>query len=103
MGAKHIKFWTMLGNNLKNKRGVIGTSGVFEVLTCVTYAFNNTSNQSNTICVTGSNKGTLTIWKDDAFQKQLKNAHNGPGEIGCLLAYKNQLLSGGFDGSVILW
>jgi len=60
---------------------------------CSTYAFNNS------VAVTGGGQGNLYVWTGTAGKAV--QAHTG--KVGSVIAVKNALYSGGYDGKVVAW
>ena len=92
-GAKLIKFFTINGQNATGTRGSVGNATKpFEPLMCG-------AKLRNTI-LTGTFQGNIWVWNGKSLGKSLK-AHNGP--VTAIYTDETRIITGGGDGSVILW
>lgn len=81
VGFKHIRFWTVAGSQLLNKKGVLtewsdnkGSHKSFRKLpTMLSIGFG----QDN-VAYTGSTNGEIFIWKENVLINLIPDAHTGP-------------------------
>jgi len=92
-GLKHIKFYTLNGQNVKATRGQLPQTLQAEAFLTGTYAFGS-------ICVCGTQSGNLIPFSGGSALKAVM-AHQGG--VSTVCAYKNNLFSGGQDGKIIMW
>lgn len=65
-GVRHIKFWTLVGDNqLKAKRGVYGQEGVSQTMMCV--AFTDAG-----LALSGAQTGDVFLWKGAKLEWQFE-------------------------------
>ena len=96
VGVKHIKFWNQVGGGFTSNRGLFGTLSKVENVLCITFG-NNAD-----VCYTGIGNGNIYYWLNQKLAKKIE-AHNGP--VFSILALENWagFVTGGKDGTVILW
>lgn len=96
VGVKHIKFWNQVGGGFTSNRGVFGNKSPVENILCI--AFSKTAD----ICYTGAGNGSILMWKENRLAKVIP-AHTGP--LFAIYAHEewDAYVTGGKDGSIILW
>ncbi len=96
VGVKHIKFWNQVGAGFTSNRGIFGKLSGVENMMCITFG------KTADLCYTGGGNGSIYVWKDDKLVKLIP-AHNGP--IFSIYAHDQYeaYVTGGKDGSIILW
>lgn len=93
VGTRHIKFWTIRGNNINFRLGNWGAT-TREAFVSVVVCF------PQNVCFTGSVSGKIYTWQTFGITKVF-DAHNSC--IRVLLEHNNTLYSGGDDGEVKKW
>ncbi|XP_060573407.1 echinoderm microtubule-associated protein-like 6 [Ruditapes philippinarum] len=77
VGVKHVKFWTVAGNQLMGKRAVLTDAGmgtdIKKLQTMLSVGFG-----ANNVTYTGAMSGDVYVWKDNTLQRLVQKAHNGP-------------------------
>lgn len=100
-GVKHVKFWSLKGQNPKCHRALFGKQfgpEGREIHVCLA--------RYQEKIVSGTHKGTLVLFKENKVQKVLHKAHAG--QISSLLSFEPDeercfLASGGHDGVIKVW
>ena len=93
IGMKHVKFFTMQGQNLVGNKGLYGQVGPTATISCC-YAF------ANKTFLTGTPKGDLLVWNGRTVSKAQK-AHGDA--LWAILNLQNMIITGGNDAKVIMW
>ncbi|WAR18910.1 EMAL6-like protein [Mya arenaria] len=77
VGVKHVKFWTVAGNQIVGKRGVLTDAGagtnIKKLQTMLSIGFG-----ANNVTYTGAMSGDVYVWKDQILQRLVQKAHSGP-------------------------
>lgn len=96
VGVKHIKFWSQVGGGFTSNRGIFGNLSGVENMMCITFG------KTPDLCFTGGGNGSIYMWKDQKLVKLIP-AHNGP--LFAIYAHEqwDAYVTGGKDGSIILW
>uniref|UniRef100_A0A8B9KL60 EMAP like 6 n=1 Tax=Astyanax mexicanus TaxID=7994 RepID=A0A8B9KL60_ASTMX len=73
VGIKHVKFWTLAGNSLVYKKGVVGSVEDARMQTMLSVAFG-----ANNLTFTGAINGDVYVWRDHFLLRVVAKAHTGP-------------------------
>ena len=68
-GVKHIKFWSLSGNTLRDKKGVFGKVGDIQTMLCL-------ASGPDDITYSGTLGGDIYIWKGNNLKRVVQGAHN---------------------------
>ena len=71
VGVKHVKFWSLIGNTLKSKRGIFGEKGHLQTVLCCA-----PGTQENEV-ITGTMDGGVYVWSGNELITTV-NANQGP-------------------------
>lgn len=93
-GVKHVKFWSLSGNSLSNKRGVFGKVGEVQTALCIRCHHDG-------ISYSGMLSGDVYIWQGNNLQKSVSHCH--PGGVFTIHSSDDGFATGGRDGSIKLW
>ncbi len=67
-GVKHIKFWTLCGNALRDKKGVFGKIGEIQTMLCLAFG-------ANDMTYSGTLSGDIYMWRANTLVKVIQAAH----------------------------
>ncbi|KAH3854417.1 hypothetical protein DPMN_096959 [Dreissena polymorpha] len=77
VGVKHVKFWTVAGNQIVGKRARLTDAGtgtsIKRLQTMLSIAFG-----ANNVTYTGAMSGDVFVWQDNSLLRLVQKAHNGP-------------------------
>eukprot|EP01135_Chromosphaera_perkinsii_P001223 Nk52_evm22s162 gene=Nk52_evmTU22s162 len=93
-GVKHIKFWSVTGNELSSKRGIFGDKGTLQTMLSVAFG-------EGDITYSGSMSGDVYVWKGFKLTKVLSAVHKGP--VFNMFSNSKCILTGGKDGTVKMY
>jgi WD40 repeat protein len=101
VGVNHIKFWHFEdGKPLAARGGIFGNKGRVQTMLCVA-AFLEESVTTQLVALTGTEDGSIYVWKDRLLTSALHGAHAGPVFALCVPESNPELvLSGGKDGCI---
>jgi microtubule-associated protein-like 6 len=92
VGVQHVKFWQIVGRNMKYKKALIGEKGTMQAFLSAGYANSN--------AVVGTGDGHLYAFQGRTLDQAIK-AHDKA--IDAMYTYDGGLCSGGKDGKIKLW
>ena len=108
VGVSHIKFWRLDDKKpaLLGRGGIFGNKGHVQTMLCVATFFQN----EELVTLTGTEDGSIYVWKDRMLCFNLRNAHRGPvfslsipeSASGTPDTPPELVLSGGKDGMICI-
>jgi len=122
VGVSHIKFWRYAeGSDLLAHGGIFGNKGHVQTMLCVKSFFVETrenpaaethelpsdpdaaQNPEDLVTVTGTEDGSIYVWKNRMLWSNTRGAHKGPVFALCIPdEHPNLVLSGGKDGGIVI-
>ena len=105
VGVSHIKFWRYAeASGLLGHGGIFGNKGHVQTMLCVKSFFaDDDQNHENLVTITGTEDGSIYVWKNRMLRSNMRGVHKGPVFSLCIPdAHPNLVLSGGKDAAIAI-
>ena len=87
VGVRHMKFWSMADERIVSRGGIFGNKGRVQTMLCVKSFFEtNDVGLAQLVSLTGTQDGSIYVWKDRMLWQNLREVHTGPVFAMCLTA-----------------
>ncbi|KAJ1485411.1 WD40-repeat-containing domain protein, partial [Baffinella frigidus] len=103
VGVQHIKFWRLPlhSDTMIVRRGIVGNKGRMQTLTCAAFL---PSGDGVSLLATGTEDGSIYIWRGRQLHLNIAKAHSGPVFDLVVSTHKaHVLISAGKDDTLHLW